>query len=165
MSADLIGRFKVMYAMQMRNTNLIVKSMPLYSKYDLEVYEQGKPETKVYIEVKDRDNTEDRYPTAYLNIEKYEEAKDIANKWFFCNVYTDGKIDLWKPYEMPQSGITEETRLIAKTTVKKSKKIPQKRYCLNFNDKCKQLINKLQITLIDDQDGSGREDISHRTTP
>lgn len=156
LSDDLIGRFKVAYAIMMENPRLKVEFMPLECKYDLEVTDPKDKERKWYIEVKDRHNTEDKYDTAYLNIPKYKDAEPIKDKWYFVNVYTDGKIDFWKPYEMPETGITREVKMIAKSTVEKTEKIPQERLCLNFNDKCKQLENRLRITVKDDNDdGNG----------
>lgn len=143
-SADLVGRMKVMYALQMRNPNLIITSMPITSRYDLEVYNPEK-ETTQRLEIKDRDVEEDRYDSAFLNIEKYEALSGYGENFWYVNIYRDGKIDFWQPTEMPRSGITEGEWYIRKSTVENSGRYKQKRYCLNFNDKDYQMINNLQI--------------------
>lgn len=145
MSADLIGRTKVIYALQMKYPQWSIQSMPLYSKYDLEVYDE-KGTLIMYIEVKDRWNPSDKYPTAMLNVEKFEGAKDIADKWFYACVYTDNQICLWKPYDIPPSGITKTSKLIATSTVENGEKKMQERLCLSFNDMCSGFTNNLKIS-------------------
>ena len=149
MSADLQGRIKVIYALQMLNNNLIIKSMPLHSQYDLEVWPEGKEDEKIFIEVKERSFNENKFDTAFLDPTKWEPAKKYGKRWFYANIYTDGKIDFFCPATMPESGITETVKYISPTTVIQQKKIPQKRYCLNFNDKCRQIDNKIDILFRD----------------
>ena len=153
MSEDMIGRLKVMYALQMEHTEWKIKCMDLHCRYDLEVYDSN-GNLIAYIEVKDRHNKEDDYPTAFLNPPKYADAANIAEKWYYANVYEDGVIDFWQPYKMPATGITEEVKMIKKSTVENTERVPQKRLCLNFNDKCLQMPNNLRITKTDDQSGN-----------
>lgn len=150
MSADLIGRFKVIYALQMKFPNWKITSMPLYSKYDLEVYDENN--SKMYIEVKDRWNEKDKYPTAFLNKEKFSDAEAIADNWFYANVYTDGEIVLWKPYDIPAENIGKETKMIAVSTVEKGEKKMQERLCLRFDDCCSAFTNNLKIIKYDDEE-------------
>lgn len=142
---DLQGRMKVMYALQMEYPDLVVASTDLKCRWDLEVWAIDNPSHKVFLEVKDRDCTEDRYDSAFLNPEKFDSASALTTDWMFVNVYTDGKIDFWRPYAMPQSGITEEHHYIAKTTVNGGEKKKQRRLCLNFNDIYLRLHNNLKI--------------------
>lgn len=143
-SADLIGRLKVIYALQMANPDLEITSMPITSRYDLRVHNPKKGTTE-YLEIKDRDCEEEQYDTAFLNIEKYDALSGYGESfWYVCS-YSDNKMDFWQPTEMPRSGITEGSYMIRTSTVEQTPRKMQRRYQLNFNDKSLQLMNKIQI--------------------
>ena len=149
-NADLIGRLKVIYALQMKDPDLQITSMPITTKWDLEIYNK-KTDTTNYLEIKDRDCDEDEYDTAMLNIEKYENLSGYgSNFWYVCS-YTSGELDFWQPTEMPRTGITENEFMITTSTVEQKPKKKQRRYCLNFNDKRLQLHNKLKINIMNDE--------------
>jgi hypothetical protein len=146
-SADLIGRLKVIYALQMANPDLEITSMSITSRYDLRVHNPKKGTTE-YLEIKDRDCEEDKYDNAFLNIEKYNALSGYGESfWYVCS-YNDNKMDFWQPTVMPRSGITEGEYMIRTSTVENTARKRQKRYQLNFNDKSLQLTNKIQITKI-----------------
>lgn len=149
-NADLLGRLKVIYALQMRNPDLQITSMPITSRYDLEVY-NPKKETTQRLEVKDRDCEENKYDNAFLNIEKFEALSGYGETFWYVNIYKDGKIDFWQPTKMPKTGITEGEYMIRTSTVERTARKKQRRYQLNFNDKSLQLDNKLEITNINDE--------------
>lgn len=153
MCADAIGRLQVTYDIMMRHTNWKVTQMPLYSPYDLEVYDE-KGELKYYIEVKDRwDYERKKLKTAFLNIPKYREAYGIKDKWLYANIFSDGVISYFKPYEMPSTGITQGSYYIASSTVENNQKKQQKRLELNFNDAMEEHPNKIEINFRKDGDG------------
>ena len=149
-SADLIGRLKVIYALQMKNPDLQITSMPISSRYDLEVYNPKTGKTQK-MEVKDRDVTEDAYENAFLNIEKFEALSGYGENFWYVNLYKDNKMDFWQPTEMPRSGITQGEYMIRTSTVENTGRKKQRRYQLNFNDKSLQLNNMIDICKIDEQ--------------
>lgn len=143
-SADLIGRMKVIYALQMANPDLEITSMPITSRYDLKVYNPKKDITN-YLEIKDREVDENQYDNAFLNVEKYEALSGYGENFFYVNIYKGGEIDFWTPVTMPKTGITEGEWYIRKSTVENTQRVKQRRYCLNFNDKTLQMRNNLEI--------------------
>lgn len=147
-SADLIGRLKVIYALQMKNPDLQITSMPISSRYDLEVYNPKTGKTQK-MEVKDRDVTENAYENAFLNIEKFEALSGYGENFWYVNLYKDNKMDFWQPTEMPRSGITQGEYMIRTSTVENTGRKKQRRYQLNFNDKSLQLNNMIDICKID----------------
>lgn len=142
---DLTGRMKVMWAIQSSYPNLIVASTEMKCRWDLEVWERGKEDHKVFLEIKDRDCPENQYNTCFLTPSKYDAASAQTTNWMYVNVFSDGKIDFWRPYAMPGSGMTVEDHYISPTTVSGGEKIRQRRYCLNFDDKYLQLHNEIEI--------------------
>ena len=149
-SADLIGRLKVIYALQMKNPDLQITSMPISSRYDLEVYNPKTGKTQK-MEVKDRDVMENAYENAFLNIEKFEALSGYGENFWYVNLYKDNKMDFWQPTEMPRSGITQGEYMIRTSTVENTGRKKQRRYQLNFNDKSLQLNNMIDVCKIDEQ--------------
>ena len=149
-SADLIGRLKVIYTLQMANPSIEITSMPITSRYDLRVYNPKKDKTD-YLEIKDRNCEEHQYENAFLNIEKYNALSGYGENFHFVNIYTDGVIDGWQPTKMPSSGITKGEYYICKSTVVESPRIKQERYELNFNDISWRVNNKVKNIVIDDK--------------
>ena len=143
-NADLLGRLKVIYALQMANPDLEITSMPISSRYDLKV-QNPKRGTINYLEIKDRDVEEKQYNNAFLNIEKYEALSGYGENFYYVNIYKDNIIDFWTPVTMPKTGITEGEWWIRKSTVENAPKQKQRRFCLNFNDKAYQMKNNLDI--------------------
>lgn len=145
MCADVVGRAQVMIDLSMMHPDWKIVNMPLYCPYDLEVYDKN-GNLLYYIEVKDRwDYERNKLDSALLNIPKYEGAKDKKDKWLFANVWGDGLITYFKPYDMPETGITEDIFCIQVSTVEDNEKIPQKRLKLNFNDAFAEHQNKIEI--------------------
>lgn len=146
--ADELGRLQVTFDIRKRHPEYKIVSMPIHSKYDLEVYDE-KDNLLYYIEVKDRwDYKLKDLKTVFLNIPKYKDAQYIKDKWLYANIFQDKEIVYFKPYEMPETGITYGTYPIKKMTVDGEERIPQKRMELNLNDKLLQRPNKLDITLL-----------------
>lgn len=133
MNADLKGRQKVSYLLQMEETDSIVVSMPLEWKYDLQWrHSDG---TKEFIEAKDRDCKSTDYPSAMINENKWLENKVLGEHFIVVCTYTDGVALFFRPATMPESGITIEEKYCKKTTIDPtSQKKRGRKLLLNVND-------------------------------
>ena len=133
MNADLKGRQKVSYLLQMEETDSIVVSMPLEWKYDLQWrHKSGKRD---YIEAKDRDCKSTDYPTAIINKSKLDENRHLGDKFVIVCTYTDGVALFFRPSTMPESGITIEDKYCREKSIDpNSRKKVGKKVMLNIND-------------------------------
>ena len=131
--AEMEGRLRLIYALQMEEPDSTVVSMPLSCHHDLQwEHTSGKID---YIELKDRNVPVWLYGDAMFNCEKMEYNKHFGSDFYFVSTYTDGNAVWFKPYEMAKSGITTGEKWITTTTVDPtSPKVKQKRLFLNFSD-------------------------------
>ena len=131
--AEMEGRLRLIYALQMEEPDSMVISMPLSHHYDLQWrHPDG---TRQYIEVKDRKTASTAYPDVMFNSPKMEYNKEWGDNFYFVSTYTDKKAIWFQPTEMPPSGITERDVWVKTTTIDpRAPKKKQKRLFLNLND-------------------------------
>ena len=133
MKAEMEGRLRVIYAVQMEDPESMVISMPLTYHYDLQVrHPNGKKE---YIEVKNRKVSSTAYPDVMFNKEKVTYNEEYGDDFYFVSTYTDNKALWFQPTTIPASGVTEREEWIKTTTIDPaSPKKKQKRIYFSVNN-------------------------------